>query len=227
MGDQIASKLLQLYSQEIGDGERPLLAGDHTAWPRVTAYTLRDRTVEHQPNPVPGGPPITLGHGYSTLVWVPEQKGSWALPLLHERITSQETPFSKASEQLRQVQRLLPMRAISLRDAEYGCAPFLLMMGADIPADKVIRLRPNLRLFGQPVLRKGPGRPPVHGAKLEFKAPDTWWQADVDFEMINPALGKIRIRIWNNLHFQKAPGCPFRVACVERLESKGRAACPS
>lgn len=213
-------RLLQLYSQQITDGERPILAGDHTAWPRVTAYTLRDRTVEHQPNPVPGGPPITLGHGYSTLVWVPEKKGSWAMPLLHERISSQETPFSKASEQLRLVQSLLPKRAISLWDAEYGCAPFLLAT-ADIPADKIIRLRPNLRLFGAPVFRKGPGRPPVHGAKFKFKDPTTWWQAEVDVEMLDPDLGKIHIRIWNELHFQKASGCPFRVACVERLESKG------
>lgn len=165
-------------------------------------------------------PPITLGHGYSTLVWVPEKKGSWALPLLHERIPSHETPFSKAGEQPRHAQSLLPQRAISLWDAEYGCAHFLLAT-ADIPADKIIRLRPNLRLFGAPVFRKGLGRPPVHGAKFKFKDPTTWWQAEVDVEMLDPDLGKIRIRIWNELHFQKAPSCPLRVACVERLESKG------
>ena len=84
---------MQLYLQHIACDRRPVLAGDHTAWPRPAAYTLRDRTVGHQTNPVPGGPPITLGHGVSTLGWVPEPKGSWALPILHERITSQETPF--------------------------------------------------------------------------------------------------------------------------------------
>ena len=83
-------KLMQLYSQQVVVKNRPILAGDHTAWPRPTAYTLRDRTVEHQPTPVPGNRPITLGHGYSSLVWVPEEKGSWALPLLHERITRQK-----------------------------------------------------------------------------------------------------------------------------------------
>ena len=79
-------KLMQLYSRQVSVEERPTLAGDHTAWPRPSAYTLRERTVEHQPTPVPGNRPITLGHGYSSLVWVPEAKGSWALPLLHERI---------------------------------------------------------------------------------------------------------------------------------------------
>lgn len=164
----------------MGGSRRPVLAGDHTTWLQSTAYTLSDRTVEHQPNPVPGAPPITLGHGYSSLVWVPEKKGSWALPRLHERIPSQETPFGKAGEQLRSVQSLLSVRAILSWDAEYCCAPFLVAT-ADIPADKIIRLRPNLCLFGPPVHRKGPGRPPVHGAKFKFKAPTTWWQADVDF----------------------------------------------
>ena len=49
------------------------------------------------------GKPITLGHGYSTVAWIPEKKGSWALPLRHERITSFETPISKAAFQLRPV----------------------------------------------------------------------------------------------------------------------------
>jgi hypothetical protein len=213
-------QLMWLYGQHMSLDERPMLAGDHTAWPRPTAYTLRDRTVEHQPNPVPGGRPITLGHGYSTLVWVPEKKGSWALPLRHERITSQETPFQKASEQLRKVQSLLTVRAISLWDAEYGCAPFLLTT-ADIPADKLIRLRPNLRLFSPPPAYKGRGRYPVHGDKFKFKDPSTWWPAAVDCEIQDPDLGKVRVRIWNDLHFQKAAQCPLRVACVERLENKG------
>jgi hypothetical protein len=49
--------------------------------------------AEHPPNLVPRGAPITLGHGFRTWVWVPAPKGSWALPILHERITSQETSF--------------------------------------------------------------------------------------------------------------------------------------
>jgi len=72
--------LMALYIQQIPFAPRPLLVGDHTAWPRPSSYTLRDRTVEHQPTPVPGNRPITLGHGYSTLAWLPAVKGSWALP---------------------------------------------------------------------------------------------------------------------------------------------------
>jgi hypothetical protein len=154
------------------------------------------------------------------LVYVPEQKGSWALPLLHERIASQETPFSLASEQLRQVQSQLRMRCISLWDAEYGCAPFLLAT-ADIPADKITRLRSNLCLLGPPPHYKGRGRHPVHGLKFKFKDPATWTEPAYDFEMDDHDLGRIRVQIWHDLHLRKAHGCPIRVARLERLESKG------
>lgn len=212
--------LMQLYCRNIKVDNRPTLVGDYTAWPRPSAYTLRDRTVEHQPTPFPGNRPITQGHGYSTLVWTAENKGSWAIPLLHERITSQETVFEKASEQLRCVQKELSVRAVLLWNAEYGCAPFLLAT-ADILSDKVIRLRPNLNLAGPPGPYKGRGRHPVHGDKFKFKAPNTWREPDHRFEMEDPDLGKIKVKIWKDLHFRKAAKCLLIVARVERLESKG------
>jgi hypothetical protein len=139
---------------------------------------------------------------------------------LHERITSQETPFEKASAQLRSVQSQLSVRAISLWDAEYGCAPFLLA-SADIPSDKIVRLRPNLNLAGPPGPYKGRGRHPVHGDKFRFKDPLTWRQPESSFEMDDPDLGKIQVKLWENLHFRKAASCPMRIARLERLESKG------
>ncbi len=71
-------------------------------WPRTEAPTLRDRTYEHGAKVI-SGKPITLGHGYSTLAWIPESQGSWALPLRHDRISSHETPISRAVLQLKQV----------------------------------------------------------------------------------------------------------------------------
>ena len=112
------------------------------------------------------------------------------------------------------------MRAISLWDAEYGCAPFLLAT-ADIPTDKVIRLRPNLNLAGPPGPYKGRGRHPVHGDKFKFKDPATWREPDHNLEMEDADLGKIQVKIWKNLHLRKAAKCPLIVARLERLESKG------
>ena len=216
--------LMKLYCQQINLEDRPILVGDHTAWPRPSAYTLADRTVEHQPTPIPGNRPITLGHGYSTLVWTPEKKGSWALPLLHERITSQETPFEKASQELSEVQKQLGIRAISLWDAEYGCAPFLLAT-EKVPTDKIIRLRPNLNLAGPPGEYKGQGRHPLHGEKFKFKEADTWKKPENDFEMQDEDLGKIRVTIWKDLHFRKAAACHSGWLVWNVWKVKERAVC--
>ena len=152
---------MKLYLTEIPTKQRPIIAGDHTPWARTEAPTLKDRTYEHGAKVI-SGKPITLGHGYSTLAWIPEDKGSWALPLRHERITSFETPISKAAFQLRQVCQHLKQRPISLWDSEYGCAKFV-KLTADINADKLMRLRPNRCLFGAPLPYPGKGRPAKHG----------------------------------------------------------------
>ncbi len=95
------TQLMQLYIEQIAQQERIVLAGDHTAWSRLQAVTLRERTYEHQATPMSGAKPVTIGQGYSTLAWIPEAQGSWALPLLHERISSGESPIEKAINQLR------------------------------------------------------------------------------------------------------------------------------
>ena len=174
-GNPDRTGLLRLYVAQLPTLPRVLLAGDHTAWPRLSAPTLRDRTVEHQPTKVVGNKPITVGQGYSTLVWLPPGavESSWALPLLHERVASAETPIGKGISQLRRVAALLPTRPISLWDAEYGNATFV-NGSADIPADNLLRLRANLCLWGPPPPYSGHGRPAVHGDKFKLKDSTTW-----------------------------------------------------
>jgi hypothetical protein len=111
--------LLKVYSSHVQESACPtlstptvLLAGDHTTWPRPLARTLSERTYLHQPVQIPGlgggGKPVTAGHGYSTLAWVPQEGGSWALPLLHEHITPTENALDKAASQLERVRASLP-----------------------------------------------------------------------------------------------------------------------
>jgi hypothetical protein len=213
-------ELMRLYIAQMPPEPRPLLAGDHTAWPRLSARTLRDRTVEHQPTKISGNKPITVGHGFSTLAWIPEQEGSWALPLLHERISSAETPLEKGISQLRQVCARLPGRPITLWDAEYGCAPFV-NGSADIPADKVLRLRANLRLWRPPPPYAGKGRPRVHGAKFKLGDSTTWGTPAATLEVDDPELAQVRISMWCDLHFRKSARHPMIVVRVERLEARG------
>ncbi|MBW4587406.1 hypothetical protein G7B40_036295 [Aetokthonos hydrillicola Thurmond2011] len=138
---------------------------------------------------------------YSTLAWIPETDGSWALPLRHERITSFETPTSKAAFQLKQVSRQLETRPLAAYDRGYGNAKFVTAT-IGIEADLLLRLasiavpicvnyiqmwgrtllaptnvlhsienRYNRCLWGKPEAKKGRGAPPKHGHKFKRLGP--------------------------------------------------------
>lgn len=208
-------KLMQLYIKQMPNQGQVVIAGDHTAWSRPEAVTLQERTIEHYTTGGGGNRPITQGQGYSTIAWIPEAQGSWALPLRHERITSWESPIEKAVWQLAQVCQHLPQRPISLWDSEYGCAPFVLKT-AKITADKLMRLRSNLSLWGAPSSYCGKGRPRIHGDKFKLNDSSTWSQPVERLEVNDPKLGQVRIWLWHNLHFRKASGHPMSLLRVER-----------
>jgi hypothetical protein len=211
--------LMELYIDEMPKNQRIILAGDHTAYPRMYAETLRDRTFEHGAKVI-SGKPITLGHGYSTIAWIPEQEGSWALPLRHERITSHDSPLTLAAFQLRQVCHHLPARPLSLWDSEYGCAPFL-KLTADIPADKIMRLRPNRCLWtAPPLIQAKKGRPRKHGDKFQLSDPETWPTPLETLELDDQKWGKIEIKHWTGLHFRESADIPMDIILIQRKGTK-------
>lgn len=213
--------LLELYLQHLPENqERLILAGDHTAWPRLWAETFPGRSYQHEPTPVPGQRPLTIGLGYSTLVVTPLTGSSWALPLLHEQILDRK-PIAKGGEQLRVVCQKLKVRPLSLWDSEYGCAAFV-QATATIPADKLMRLRTNLCLEGPPRPKVHPQGPdPQHGDKFKFRDPTTWWRPDQQDEYETGEFGRVVVRIWHNLRFRQAPDYPMTVAQIERLRASG------
>jgi hypothetical protein len=211
--------LMQLYLAQWVEEGRLLLAGDHTVWERLYAPTLSGRSFQHQPTPIAGRMPVTVGHGYSTLAIIPEKHSSWALPLLHERITDQR-PVLKGAAQLRRVCQQLHKRPLSVWDSEYGCAVFL-KATADVLADKVFRLRGNLRLEGPQRPYLGRGRYPKHGSKFSFKDPTTWWSAHETIEEEDPEFGPIIIHLWKGLRFRQALDCPMQVVQIERPQASG------
>ncbi|MGC1308420.1 MAG: NF041680 family putative transposase [Phormidesmis sp.] len=218
-----AAKLMQLYSEHLpppAEGTQMLLAGDHTAWPRVWSPTLKERTYEHQPQTHPDASPVTIGQGYSSLVCIPEGQGSWALPLLHERITSFETPLEKAAEQLKQVCQALKYRPLSLWDSEYGCGRFV-KLTSEIACDKLMRLRPNRVLYGPAPDYSGKGRPALHGDKFTLKDEQTWGPAVAQQTVHDEQLGQLRLRQWSDLHFRQSPAHPMTLVLVERLDEAG------
>ena len=104
----------------------------------------------------------------------------------------------------------MSFRPISLWDSEYGCAPFILKT-ANIAADILVRLRSNLCLWGAPPAYEGSGRPRKHGAKFKLNEPATWSEATSVLEVNHLKLGRVRVLLWQDLHFR---GNTFNVATV-------------
>jgi hypothetical protein len=109
-----------------------------------------------------------------------------------------------------------------LWDSEYGCAPFI-NQTAELPVDKLMRLRSNLCLWGTPAAYGGRGRPKVHGDKFKLNDPTTWRNPAQKIEVNDPDLGQLRVRVWHNYHFRLSPSHPMSVLLVERLTTDG---CP-
>lgn len=212
------NKLMRLYIHQMPAQGRPILAVDHTVWTRLHSPTLQDRTYEHQPSEIASKKPISVGQGYSTIAWIPENKGSWALPLRHERITSWENPIQKAAWQIKQVCKYLPQRPIVLLDSEYGNAS-LLNQTADVEADLLMRIRSNRCLYSAPPAYPGKGRPRKHGRKFKLNDSSTWWEADQVLEVDDSKLGHLRVRRWQNLHFSGSASHSMQLILVERIES--------
>ena len=208
------AKVLKLLVSQISSDKQPVLAGDVSRWNRPAAKTLKDRTFA-------GGTDksITVGHSYSTLAWIPEASGSWVLPLCHERITSFETPASRAAFQLKQVTRQLPVRPLAVYDRGYGYASFV-NQTAVIESDLLLRLASNRCVYGAPPAYKGRGAPAKHGHKMKLNAPQTWSLATESVEVEDPKLGRVRVTRWSEYHFQKSSKRPMEIIRVEVLEPK-------
>jgi hypothetical protein len=61
-----------------------------------------------------------MGQGYSTIAWIPEAHGSWALPLLQERISSGSSPILQAASQLKLVCSQSVNPVLAVLDARIG-----------------------------------------------------------------------------------------------------------
>ncbi|NER20586.1 MAG: transposase [Symploca sp. SIO1B1] len=211
------NKLMELYLEKIpGDETEYITLGiDHTSSPRPYSPTLQERGYHHQPSATGK---TTIGQGYTTIAWIPEEKGSWALPLRHERITSWETPISKAAWQLRQVTKNLNKPVLALLDSEYGNASWV-NQTVDIEANCLMRIRSNCCLWAEPGEYSGRGRPRKHGAKFKLNEQSTWWSACETVTVQDPKLGEIKLRQWSQLHFRNSSSINMNLILVERIDS--------
>lgn len=209
--------------------DRPLLVGDHTAWPRLSARTLSQRSYTHHADRqthLADGLPITAGFAFATLALLPEPGTRWALPLLHERIKPEEKAPALAARQLQCVVGALRRRgcgrALALFDSGYGCAAFV-KASAKIEVDLLFRLRSNRVLWGTPPAYRGRGKPCTHGPKVKLNDPATWPEPQQVLLVEDEQLGRVELRRWRQWHFREAPEREMtlvRICCLDRPKKK-------
>ncbi|NJO78077.1 MAG: transposase [Cyanobacteria bacterium RM1_2_2] len=208
------SKILKQLVRQIPTQQQPLLAGDASRWNRPAAQHLKDRSLSGR-----AGDATTVGQSYSTLAWIAEAQGSWALPLRHERITSFETPVSKAAFQLKQVTRQLAVRPLAIDDRGYGNASFVNQTDG-IAADLLLRLASHRCVYGVPPAYRGRGAPAKHGHKMKLNDPETWRVPIETVEVDDPKWGRVRVSRWSAYHFRKSPKRAMEVLRVEVVETR-------
>jgi hypothetical protein len=207
------NRLAKLYIEQIPPAEYSVFAIDRTNWDRPDAKTLKDRTYQHQQRST-----VVAGQGYSTVAWLPDGGGSWALPIRHERITSWESPMSKAVWQIKQVVKHLQHRALVLLDREYGNAKWVLET-AELEIECIMRIRSNTCLWTAPPPYSGRGCPRKHGQKFQLKEPKTWTSPEQVLELTESICGRVRVTMWTGLHFYPAPKHSVNLILVERLNA--------
>jgi len=73
-----------------------------------------------------------------------------------------------------------------------------------IAADLLLRLRPNLCLWGAPPPYSGKGRPKLHGDKFKLSDSSTWSEPVAILEVEDQSWGQVKIQQWLGLHFRAA-----------------------
>jgi hypothetical protein len=209
-------------------GQRVLWALDGTTWPRPAAKTSRGRTFCRF---VTSGQPqegIVPGWEYQVLAAIPEDRGSWALPLdVARRDPAAGTPTQLA---VRQIRRCLALQArdaprpVGVLDSHYRVHE---LIGAGLACDWLVRLQGNRRLFRAPPPYPGQGAPRKHGAKLKLDDLTTHGTPDRTQVVRDPVRGTVTLDAWLDLHDQSAPACPFAVVRVQPERLPRRAGTPA
>lgn len=167
-----------------------LLGTDVVPVSRPFAQRLKDRTFVYQPNPVGSNKPVTIGHQYSVMAFLPE-KGHpddppWVVPLSVRRVQSGEKARVVGAEQLKTLLQddTQPVHAalcVQVADSAYSGASYLGRVGAERNLVSVTRAPDNRVFYRQFPTQPGdqePGHPRWYGASFDLKDSATWGPPD-------------------------------------------------
>lgn len=130
-----------------------LLVLDCTAAPRKYAKTLEDKGIVHAPNVIPGNKPITVGHQYSVVGFLPERatdtpKIPWMLPLSTRRVATQTNGIDVGIEQFNNILPALSGHlTVSVGDTAYNNRRFIEGVQAHKDLVHIARLQSNRIIY--------------------------------------------------------------------------------
>jgi hypothetical protein len=203
-----------------------LLGCDVTSNPRPYAQTLPDRGFVYQPNAIKGNKPITIGHQYSFVAFLPEpdktKLGRWVVPLGMRRVASQENKELVGAQQIRVIleDKELPFGedfCVEVEDSAYSNPAFLSANRDKENLVTVTRAR-GTRTFHRepdqgPESPDGAGHPTWYGTSFCLKDPTTWQRPDDVAETAFTSRRKVDYRVeiqaWHNLLMRGKKGIPM------------------
>lgn len=188
--EQHLARLLAPYLPRPTERSFWLLGLDVTPQPRPFAQTLPDRSLVYQPNSVAGNTPVTLGHQYSSVALLPEEKAqrspSWVVPLSTARVASSDDKEGVGAAQIDALLQdpYLPFHGelcVEVADSKYSKPAYLHAHRKHANLVTIVRVASNRTFYRQAqdaAQRTGAGHPTWYGARLALAEPSTWPSAD-------------------------------------------------
>ena len=200
---------------------------DETPRRRQYAPTLADRGYVYAPNPVRGNKPITIGYNYSVLAHVDlEGPSTWAPPWAIDRTPTAWTGVDVGSAQVIRLVLSDDHWHVVTADSRYGTPLYIAGLYQCPNVTGVTRLRAYRNLYHKPPPYSGKGRPCIHGDVFKLHKPDTWSEPDERHEFTEQDTKeretRVVIEVWDEMHFQKAPHCPFTLVKVVTYNADGQ-----
>jgi len=234
-------RITQLLAEESAPSPQgkdfALFAIDCTANPRIYANKVKDRTIVHAPNHVPGQEPITVGHEYSVLVHMPNQLEDrelhWVVPLSVMRVESHQSGPQVGLGQLEEITNQTVFKnyfCVNVADAAYSTRSWVVNISKWPHVVQIARMRGNRKVYRLPDLdsKTRRGRPQSYGKELLLQCP-----SDPDLEevtTITPRKGhvcQVLLQRWNDviMHGSREARThehPFDLLKVTVTDKKGK-----
>jgi hypothetical protein len=189
---------------------------DATPNERMAAETLADRgALKAQQKD-----PVRYGHKYSWLVRLVQSGTSWAAPEDVERISTATTDTKLAAQQIKDLAIRNKRPKVVTADSRYRDKHFLGAFAGLENTYALVRLQNNQKLSQEPQPKPegSLGAPLKHGADFQLTAIPREVDASEEFLL---GKQKVRVRVWNKLHFKRLAKVTGSVVCVEFLKEDG------